>query len=158
MTRFLLRYLLKNYNFFALAQCLLNKTANATEGCRRVFLTKIQRLKGQAQFDFYKIFDSGRKQSQRRRATTLMNKKVQTNRGNLLESRATVDMRVFGEKVGILVKLFGCGHRNLSRPFSHNKIAYRACLQCGARKQFNTQTLETFGGFYNSPKSEAAVV
>ncbi len=85
--------------------------------------------------------------------TTLTENKVQTNTGNLLESQAQVDMQVFGEKVGILVRLFGCGHRNLSRPFSHKRTAYRACLQCGARKRFDTQTLRTFGGFYNSPKA-----
>lgn len=87
--------------------------------------------------------------------TTLTENKVQTNTGNLLESQAQVDMQVFGEKVGILVRLFGCGHRNLSRPFSHKTTAYRTCLQCGARKQFDTRTLKTFGGFYNSPKAAA---
>ncbi len=87
--------------------------------------------------------------------TMLMENAVQTNTSNLLESEAEVDMQVFGEKVGILVTLFGCGHRNLSRPFSHKRTAYRACLQCGARRQFDTQTLKTFGGFYNSPKAAA---
>jgi hypothetical protein len=87
--------------------------------------------------------------------TTLTKNEFQTNAGSLLESQAEVDVRVFGEKVGILVRLFGCGHRNLSRPFSHKSAAYRACLQCGARKQFDTQTLKTFGGFYNSPKVAA---
>ncbi len=84
-------------------------------------------------------------------ARTLMTKEVQTKTNNLLESQAADNVQVFGKRVGILVRLFGCGHRNLSRPFSHKRIAYRACLQCGARKQFNTQTLETVGGFYNPP-------
>lgn len=84
--------------------------------------------------------------------TTLMENEAQTNTSNLLESKAEVDMQVFGEKVGILVRLFGCGHRNLSRPFSHKRTTYRTCLQCGARKQFDTQTLKTLGKFYNSPK------
>lgn len=87
--------------------------------------------------------------------TKLVRDKVQTNAGNLLEAQTAVDIHVFGEKVGILVRLFGCGHRNLSRPFSHQKIAYRACLQCGARKRFCAQTLKTFGRFYNSPKITA---
>jgi len=84
-------------------------------------------------------------------ATTLIKNEIQTTANNLLESQEQVNVQVFGEKVGIFVRLFGCGHRNLSRPFSHKTVAYRACLQCGARKQFNTQTLETVGGFYNPP-------
>ncbi len=84
-------------------------------------------------------------------ATTLMENEVQIMGSNLLESQSQVDRQVFGDKVGIFVRLFGCGHRNLSRPFSHKRVAYRTCLQCGARKQFNTQTLETVGGFYNPP-------
>ncbi len=83
---------------------------------------------------------------------------IQTNTANLLESQAQVETQVFGEKVGILVRLFGCGHRNLSRPFSHKKVAYRSCLQCGARKQFNPQTLETSGGFYNPPTARVDVL
>ena len=56
-----------------------------------------------------------------------------------------------GEKVGLLSKIFGCGHQNLSRPFSNGKIGYRVCLQCGARKGYNTETLQTFGSFYFAP-------
>jgi hypothetical protein len=57
----------------------------------------------------------------------------------------------FGEKVGLLNKIFGCGHRNISRPFGQGKIVYRCCMECGARKQFNPETLETFGKFYYPP-------
>ncbi len=87
-------------------------------------------------------------------ATTLTENEVQTDSSNLFGYKADVDGRVFGEKVGILVRLFGCGHRNLSRPFSHKRAAYRSCLQCGARKQFDPQSLKTFGGFYNAPATE----
>lgn len=58
---------------------------------------------------------------------------------------------VFGEKVGFVAKLFGCWHENMSRPFGEGKIIYRACLNCGARKPFNTETLKTFGKFYYPP-------
>jgi hypothetical protein len=58
---------------------------------------------------------------------------------------------VFGRKVGIIAKLFGCWHDNLSRPFVEKQTAYRCCLECGARKQFNTETLETYGAFYFPP-------
>ena len=58
---------------------------------------------------------------------------------------------MFGKKLGLLAKLFGCSHKSLSRPFSHGGVGYRTCLKCGARKRFNTETLETFGGFYYPP-------
>ena len=62
-----------------------------------------------------------------------------------------IDKGFFGERVGLLSKIFGCGHQNISRPFSNGKIGYRVCLNCGARKQFNPETLETFGSFYFAP-------
>jgi hypothetical protein len=67
-----------------------------------------------------------------------------------------IDPFVFGKKAGLIAKLFGCWHDNLSRPFAQDKIAYRSCLECGARKQFNSETLETHGNFYFPPviKSE----
>jgi hypothetical protein len=64
---------------------------------------------------------------------------------------SNIDKGVFGEKVGFFSKIFGCGHQDLSRPFSNGKFGYRVCLRCGARKQFNTDTLETFGSFYFAP-------
>ncbi len=60
-------------------------------------------------------------------------------------------MNLFTTKIGLLGKLFGCGHADLSRPFSHGKIGYRSCLACGAVKKFNTETLETHGAFYYPP-------
>ncbi len=74
---------------------------------------------------------------------------------NLIQRKGTSanerDALVFGEKLGIIVKLFGCWHDNLSRPFTQGKTSYRACLHCGARKQFNAETLVTFGSFHASP-------
>jgi len=57
----------------------------------------------------------------------------------------------FGNKIGVFGKLFGCWHTDLSRPFTIEKTSYRACLHCGARKQFDTQTLKTFGSFHYPP-------
>ena len=62
-----------------------------------------------------------------------------------------LDNYVFGKKVGLVAKLFGCWHEDISRPFVQGQVAYRSCLQCGARKQFNTETLETHGAFYFPP-------
>ncbi len=59
----------------------------------------------------------------------------------------------FKEKIGLLTTLFGCWHKNLSRPFTYDHESYRVCLKCGARKNFNTETLTTSGSFYFPPKS-----
>ena len=58
---------------------------------------------------------------------------------------------VFGEKIGIFGKMFGCWHKQLSRPFTSLRESYRVCLDCGARKQFDTENLKTFGPFYYPP-------
>ena len=53
-----------------------------------------------------------------------------------------------GRKVGLLERLFGCGHRLMSRPFSWGDFGYSVCIDCGARRGFNPKTLRSFGGFY----------
>jgi hypothetical protein len=55
---------------------------------------------------------------------------------------------VFGEKIGIMGKLFGCWHKELSRPFTNRRTSYRSCLNCGALKKFDTENLKTSGPFY----------
>lgn len=67
------------------------------------------------------------------------------------QTKSNVDRRVFGSKVGFIAKLFGCWHEDISRPFVEGKTAYRACLKCGARKQFDPKNLKTFGSFYYPP-------
>jgi len=57
----------------------------------------------------------------------------------------------FGEKIGIMASLFGCWHKRLTRPISDRNSAYCACLECGARKKFNTESFETSGPFYYPP-------
>ena len=71
------------------------------------------------------------------------------NRENNKETES--GRRVFGKKVGFLTRFFGCEHKNISRPFIAGNVSYRTCLQCGARKQFNTETFKTFGDFYYPP-------
>ena len=57
----------------------------------------------------------------------------------------------FGKKLGFLAKVFGCWHKELSRPFTNRNASYRACLKCGARKKFNPTTLKTSGTFFYPP-------
>jgi len=81
----------------------------------------------------------------------MINSSIQDRVETFVISSREVDNRVFGEKVGLLGKIFGCWHGEMSRPFSHEKVAYRSCMKCGARKQFDSDTLETHGAFYFPP-------
>lgn len=58
---------------------------------------------------------------------------------------------VFGKKIGLMGTLFGCRHKQLSRPFTYGAESYCVCLNCGARKNFNAETLTTTGSFYFPP-------
>lgn len=83
--------------------------------------------------------------------TELIHNKLRTLTNKLDRRKTKVNKNLFGEKVSLMGKIFGCGHSNVSRPFTKGKNGYRSCLQCGARKQFNPETLETFGDFYYPP-------
>jgi hypothetical protein len=56
-----------------------------------------------------------------------------------------------GKKIGFFGNLFGCWHKDLGRPFTSGRTSYRACLECGARKKFDTQSFETSGPFFYPP-------
>jgi hypothetical protein len=73
---------------------------------------------------------------------------------NQIAARANnKEMRGFGRKIGVLGRVFGCWHKNLTaRPFISGADAYRACLHCGARKPFDTDSLRTYGSFYFPPE------
>jgi hypothetical protein len=74
---------------------------------------------------------------------------MNTNEENNLN--LTAPHYIFGKRIGFLAKLFGCRHRDLSRPFTYGRQSYRACLRCGARRNFNTETLTSSGAFYYPP-------
>ncbi len=84
-------------------------------------------------------------------ATALLANKFQRIAAKRANRANEIDRVVFGQKVGLIAKLFGCWHENISRPFTQGKTAYRSCLNCGARKHFNTDTLETHGHYYFPP-------
>ena len=58
---------------------------------------------------------------------------------------------VLGRELGFMTRLVGCSHGELGRPFKEGKTQYRSCVKCGARRQFNSETFETFGKFYVPP-------
>lgn len=74
---------------------------------------------------------------------------LEQNRINELTTTQTE--RGFGEKIGLVGKIFGCWHKELSRPFTYKQSSYRACLNCGAQKRFDAQNLKTVGPFYYPP-------
>lgn len=55
-----------------------------------------------------------------------------------------------------LAKVFGCWHKEMSRPFSIQGQTYRTCLDCGARRQFNLGNWEMQGDYYyGRPRTKA---
>jgi hypothetical protein len=73
------------------------------------------------------------------------------DQNRITEITVSRNAQTLGEKVGLFGKIFGCWHKHLSRPFSDKNTSYRACLECGARKQFNAETLKSSGSFYYPP-------
>jgi hypothetical protein len=70
---------------------------------------------------------------------------------SISKTNANYSRNVFGEKIGVLGKVFGCWHKNLTRPFTMERESYRACVECGARRRFDAGTLRTFGSFHYPP-------
>lgn len=83
--------------------------------------------------------------------TTLLRDKFQALIPKKGEQKKNPDTFAYGRKIGFMVKLFGCRHGNISRPITIGKTAYRSCLNCGARRQFNPDTMESHGNFYFPP-------
>jgi hypothetical protein len=44
--------------------------------------------------------------------------------------------------------VFGCGHKQMSRPFSRQGENYRVCLGCGAHRRFDPKTWNASGPYY----------
>ena len=63
----------------------------------------------------------------------------------------------FGDRIGIMASLFGCWHKRLTRPIADDTTSYRACLDCGARKRFDTEEFKTSGPFYYPPSVRSEV-
>ena len=78
----------------------------------------------------------------------------EVNMQRILEQNLTTERVIdrkydsLGTRIGFLGKLFGCWHKDLSRPFTDFKSSYRVCTDCGARKMFDTKNFKTLGTFY----------
>lgn len=54
-----------------------------------------------------------------------------------------------------LTRVFGCWHSEMSRPFTRDGESYRACLDCGAHRQFDSAKWEMVGAYYyDAPKNQ----
>ncbi len=59
-----------------------------------------------------------------------------------------VDARIFGEKVGLFSRLFGCRHSRMSRPVTTGSLTYQYCAACGVRRKYNPKTFKPGRIFY----------
>jgi hypothetical protein len=56
-----------------------------------------------------------------------------------------------------LTRVFGCWHTEMSRPFTRDGESYRSCLECGARRKFDSARWEMVGAYYyDAPKNQPA--
>ena len=53
--------------------------------------------------------------------------------------------------------LFGCAHREMSRPFSRHGETFRVCIGCGAHRQFDSKTWESSGPYYYKAANAADI-
>ena len=56
-----------------------------------------------------------------------------------------------GNKIGLFSKVFGCWHKRLSRPVTRDRVTFRSCIECGARRRFDMERYQTMGPFYYPP-------
>ena len=52
-----------------------------------------------------------------------------------------------------LGNVFGCPHKEMSRPFSRQGETYRVCINCGARRMFDQKSWKPTGPYYFRPAS-----
>ena len=75
---------------------------------------------------------------------------------------AQIALKQYGREsanpVGMLsrfaARVFGCWHREMSRPLTLGGQSYRACLDCGARRAFDTQSWTMVGAYYYDTPAE----
>jgi hypothetical protein len=54
----------------------------------------------------------------------------------------------FKPLVSFMTRIFGCWHIHMGRPITADRETYRACLDCGARRRFDSDSWTTQGPFY----------
>jgi len=61
---------------------------------------------------------------------------------------ALISARV-APSIGVLRRVFGCWHLQLSLPFTRDNETYRTCVNCGARRRFDLDQWTMVGDFYH---------
>jgi hypothetical protein len=64
--------------------------------------------------------------------------------GPLVSTRSDDRIR----KIGFFGAVFGCWHKRLTRPISDKESTYQSCVECGARRRFDTESYSASGPFY----------
>ena len=59
----------------------------------------------------------------------------------------------FAGAVSVAARVFGCWHLKLSLPITREGETYRTCVECGARRRFDTERWEMAGQYYYSTRS-----
>ena len=45
--------------------------------------------------------------------------------------------QVFGTRVGLFARVFGCWHSRMSRPVTTASLTYQYCASCGIRRKYD---------------------
>lgn len=69
----------------------------------------------------------------------------------IADALVTESDHALGEKIGFFGMLFGCWHKRMSRPVTRNRVTFRSCIDCGARRKFDMEKFRTTGPFYYPP-------
>ena len=56
---------------------------------------------------------------------------------------------------GVLRRVFGCWHLQMSLPFTRDNETYRTCVSCGARRRFDLDQWVLVGEFYHPQRQPA---
>jgi hypothetical protein len=58
----------------------------------------------------------------------------------------------------LILRLVGCWHRSMTRPFTQGGSTYRACTVCGMRREFDPETWRMKGRYYSGPAGSAMLI
>ncbi len=66
----------------------------------------------------------------------------------------SIEKQIFGRPLGFFARVFGCQHRNMSRPVTTENVTYKYCSECGIRRRFNPVTFQPERDFYYPAHNE----
>jgi hypothetical protein len=66
----------------------------------------------------------------------------------------TIVETVFGKRVGLFARIFGCYHNRMSRPVTTENVTYKYCPDCGIRRQFDPVKFKSEGAYYYPARDE----